>query len=130
MVEINGERKSFIKEEDAFIYMFDQGVKTYQSLTKKTSEYKSLKQVPIYEFWHIENRVGHVLYDYEYFVDENGETQKRKAYIRRFVGFGRSCFASTKEELMEKVRAEILIYKDPGERGFNTYPYYTRYYRE
>lgn len=118
VVEINGKRKSFVKEEDALIYMFDLGVKTYQSLTKEVSEYKNIKQVPIYEFWHIENRVGRILYDYEFFVDESGETQKRKAYIWRFVGFGRSCFAPTKEELKELVLTEILEYKkDSGERG-------------
>lgn len=131
VVEIDGERTSFVKEEDAYIYMFDQGVKTYQYLTKEASEYKNLKQVLVYEFWHLENRVGRVLYGDENYVDENGEIKKRKAYVWRFVGFGRSCFAPTKEELEEKVLEHIKEYQaDPEDRGFNTYPYYTRYNRE
>lgn len=131
IAEIGTERKSFVQKEDAMLYLFDNGVRTYQYLTKEASEYKEISKVPRYEFWHIENRVGYVFYDYEHYIDENDVIKKRRAFVWRFVGFGRSCFASTKEELEEKVRLLILEYKaDPEEHGYNIYPFYTRYFRE
>jgi hypothetical protein len=131
VAEIDGKRKSFVRKEEAMLFLFDNGIRSYKNLTKEEKDYKNFAQVPTCEFWHIENRVGYVLNDYEQYVDENDEVQKRRAFVWRFVGFGRSCFAPTKEELEEKVQSLIQQYKeDPKEQGFNTYPYYTRYYRE
>ncbi|MEH7249254.1 hypothetical protein V7114_21060 [Neobacillus niacini] len=122
--------KSFINKEDAMIYLFDHGVRTFKYLTKALSEYKDYRKLPIYEFWHLDNRVGYILYDFEQYVDENDEIKKRKAYVWRFVGFGRSCFAPTRKELGAKVLNLILQYRaDPEECGRNTYPFYTKYYR-
>lgn len=113
-----------------FNFLFDNGVRKYQSFTKELGEYKSLKNIQTFELWKLENRVGKVIYDYQMYIDKNDEVKKRKAYIWRFVGYGRSCFAETKEELKEKVLSFILYYKDdPEECGHNIYPYYTRYYR-
>lgn len=131
IAEIATKRKSFMQKEDAMLYLFDNGVRRYQFLTKESSEYKDISKVPQYEFWYIDNRVGYVLYDYEHYIDENDVVKKRRAYVWRFVGFGRSCFASTKEELEERVKLLTLEHKaDPKEHGYNTYPFYTRYYRE
>ncbi len=134
VVEIEGvlnNRKSFLREDDALIYLFDSGAKTYKYLTKEIGKYKNTKNLFTYEFWHINNRVGYVKHDYEHYVDENGTVQKKRAFVFRFVGFGRRCFAETKEELKDKVLAVITEYNtDRKQRGYNTYPYYTRYYRE
>lgn len=131
VTEINGKRNSFISEEDAMLYLFDSGIKNFYRLTKELTEYKDPSKLPLYEFWHIENRVGYVLHEYELYVDENDEVKRRKAYSFRFVGFGRSCFAKTKEELEIKVRELINEYNNaPEEKGYHTYPYYTQYYRE
>lgn len=130
VTEIEGKRKSFMRQEDAMLYLFDNGVRKYQYLTKEAEEYVDITKVATYELWYIENRVGYVLYDYEQYVDENNEVKKRRAYVWRFVGFGRSCFAATKEELEEKVLSLIHHYnEDPKEHGHNTYPFYTRHYR-
>lgn len=130
VIEIKDQRKSFIHQDDAMMFLFDNGIRNYKYLTKEVSEYKDITKVPTYEFWQIENRVGYVLYDFEVYVDENNEMKKRKAFVWRFVGFGRSCFAKTKNELKEKVLSLINHYsEDPEERGYNTYPFYTRYYR-
>ncbi|MCM3667911.1 exonuclease domain-containing protein [Mesobacillus maritimus] len=70
------------------------------------------------------------MYDYEPYVDGKNEVKKRRAYVWRFVGFGRSCFAPSKEELKKKVQELIDGYKEDSEGyGYNAYPYYTRYYR-
>lgn len=130
VAEINGERKSFIHQEDAMLYLFDNGIRTYKYLTKEVSEYADLKKVQTYEFWHIKNRVGYVLFDYEPYVDEDNKVKKRKAYVWRFVGFGRSCFATTEEELKEKVFSLINHYReDPENKGYNRYPFYNRHNR-
>lgn len=131
VTQINGERKSFMNEEDALLYLFDHGIKTYKYLTKEPEKYKSdITKLLTYEFWHIENRVGYVSYDYQPYIDSGGSVKKKRAYVWRFVGFGRSCFAPTKEELEEKVRKLIQEYKrDPDNRGFNTYPFYTKHFR-
>jgi len=65
-----------------------------------------------YELVQIENRVGTLLYDYEHYVDENNNVKKCKSFVWRFVGFGRSCFAPTKEELIELVRKQIHEYQN------------------
>jgi hypothetical protein len=131
IAEVNGLTKSFINKEDAMIYLFDHGIRTFKYLTKNLSEYKDYRKLPIYEFWHLDNRVGYVLFDIEHYVDENDEIKKRKAYVWRFVGFGCSCFAPTSEELEAKVLTLILQYKaDSEECGHNTYPFYTKYYRK
>jgi hypothetical protein len=129
VVEFDDIEKSFEKEQDALIFMFDNGVTNYQFLSKKLSKYKSLKNIQRFEFWHLENRVGYVSYDYERYYDENDKMQKRRAYVWRFIGYGRSQFAETREELEDKVLSLIHYYKeDPAECGHNIYPYYTRYY--
>lgn len=134
VVEIDDDhssRKSFAEKAEALIYLFDNDVKTYKFLTKEISQYSSIKNLLNFEFWHLKNRIGYVTYDYEQYVDESRKVQKRRAYIFRFVGFGRSCFAETKEQLKEKVLAIISEYKkDPEGKGCNTYPYYTKYNRE
>lgn len=130
MVELNETRKSFYNKEDALLYLFDNGIRTFQYLTKELAEYKNVDKQPLYEFWHLENRVGYVLYDYEQYPDENGQLRKRKAFVWRFVGFGRSCFAETREELRLKVLSLINEYREDNEgRGFNIYPAYTKHYR-
>lgn len=130
VAEFEDQKKSFIHKEDALLYLFDNNVKTYKYLTKEANEYKDLSKVPTYELWHIKNRVGYVLYDYEFYEDENKEIKKRRAYVWRFVGFGRSCFAETIEELKEKVSVLINHYQeDPDECGHNVYPFYTKHYR-
>ena len=130
ITEIEGQRKSFVREEDALLYIFDNGVRTYKYLTKEALKYKDFNKLPTYEFWHIGNRVGYVLYHFEPYVDENNEVKKRKAFVWRFVGFGRSCFSQNREELKEKITKLINHYKeDPEERGFNIYPFYTKHYR-
>src|SRR5690606_9613829 len=104
--------------------------KNFRRLTKEIYEYKDSTKLPIYEIWHIENRVGYVLYDYEPYLDENNNVKKRRAYVWRFIGFGRSCFAKTQEELKEKVLKLIHQYNnEPDEYGYNLYPYYTKHYR-
>ena len=130
VTEINGERKSFAKEHDAMIYLFDKGIRKFHRLTKELNDYKDPSKLPLYEFWHIENRVGYVAYEYELYVDENDEIKRRRAYSFRFVGYGRPCFAETKEELEVKVRKLIREYNNaPEEKGYKKYPYYTKYYR-
>ncbi|MEQ2528089.1 hypothetical protein WMO40_15455 [Bacillaceae bacterium CLA-AA-H227] len=130
VTEIEGKRESFMKKEDAMLHLFDNGVRSFQSLTKEITEYINLKQIPVYEFLHIGNRVGYVSYDIEYYMENSSELKKRKAYVWRFVGFGRSCFAPTKEELAMKVQIEIDKYQTDAEnRGYNTYPFYTKHYR-
>lgn len=130
VTEIDGIRDSFLRKEEALLYLFDKGIRSYKLLTKNEGDYVDISKVPIYEFWQVENRVGYVLYDYEPYVNENNEVKKRRAYVWRFVGFGRSCFAPTKDELKEKARTLIHEYqKDPEQRGYNLYPFYTRYYR-
>jgi hypothetical protein len=128
--EINGVRKFFEKKEEAMLYLFDQGVRNFQYLTKEAADYKGKTKLPSYEFWHIENRVGYVGFDNEFYVSVNNEIKKRKAFVWRFVGYGRSVFAQTEEELKEKVIHQIKEYnEDPKGYGYNTYPFYTRYYR-
>src|SRR5690625_4407788 len=95
VTDINGKRESFVKEQDAMLYLFDQGIRKFHHLTKELTEYKDSSKLPLYEFWHIENRVGYVLHEYELYVDENNEVKRRRAYSFRFIGFGRSCFAET-----------------------------------
>ncbi|MFE0507142.1 hypothetical protein ACWF7H_20235 [Peribacillus butanolivorans] len=130
IAEVDGKRMSFVHEEEALLFLFDNGVKMYKYLTKEAKEYVNLKTLPTYEFWHIENRVGHILHGFESYIDDQNIPQKRKAFVWRFVGFGRSCFAPTQEELKEKVTKLIYEYQeDVEERGYNTYPFYTRYYR-
>ncbi|MBU9721961.1 MULTISPECIES: hypothetical protein [Bacillaceae] len=129
--DVPNSRKSFGDKADALLYLNDNGVKTYKYLTKEASEYKSLKNLLDFEFWRIKHRVGYVSYHYEFYEGQNGEVKKRRAYVFRFVGFGRSCFAETKEELTEivlEIIAEHLA--DPRERGLNTFPYFTKYYRK
>lgn len=130
ITEILGERKSFLQEEDALLYLFDRDFKTFKYLTKEAIKYKDLKNLPTYEFWHIGNRVGYLLYDYQPYINENNEVKKRKAFVWRFVGFGQSCFAQNREELKGKIMTLIDYYKeDPENRGFNIYPYYTKHFR-
>jgi DNA polymerase-3 subunit epsilon len=130
IAEIDGLREFFMRKEDALLYLFDQGVKQFQYLTKELPEYINTKNLLTYEFWQLENRVGYVQHDYERYVDQNDEVQKRKAFVWRFVGFGRSTFAPTHEKLKEKVLALIHHYNgDPDECGHNTYPFYIRHYR-
>ncbi len=133
VVEIDdkGIKKSFVNQENAIIFLYKNGIKKYKYLTKPIAEYINPKMIKVYEIWQIENRIGYVLYDYEKYVDENNEVKKKRAYIWRFVGFGHSCFAQTKEELKEKVLMLIHEYQeDPEQRGYNTYPFYSRYYLE
>jgi len=131
VTEIEGERKSFVREQDAMLFLFDNGIRKFRRLTKELTEYKDSSKLPIYEFWQIKNRVGYVLYEYEPYIDENEEVKRRRAYSWRFIGFGRYCFAPTKEELEEKVKQLIHKYiNEPPERGLLTYPYYTQCYRE
>ncbi|MGQ4668600.1 hypothetical protein ACUIJN_22735 [Metabacillus halosaccharovorans] len=130
VTEIEGKRKYFINKEDALLFLFDNGIQNYNYLTKEASEYKDLKKVPMYKFWKIQKRVGYVLYDFEPYVDANNEVKKRRAFVWRFVGFGLGCFAETEEELKEKVQTLINHYQeDPENRGYNKYPFYTRYFR-
>ena len=130
VTEINGNRESFINQDDALLFLFDNGIKNYKYLTKEVSEYKNLDNLLSYELWQLRNRVGYVLYELESYVNQEDVIQKRKAYIWRFVGFGRSCFAETKEELKEKVIALIDFYnEDPKDYGHSKYPYYTQYTR-
>lgn len=129
VTDINGERNSFVKEQDAMLYLFDQGIRKFHRLTKELTEYKDSSKLPLYEFWHIENRVGYVLYENEFYLEDD-EVKRRKAYSWRFIGFGRPCFAQTKEELFIKVNSIIQEHKNaPTEKGYYTYPYYTQYYR-
>lgn len=131
ITEINGERQSFIHEDNAMLYLFDNGIKAFKKLTKETYEYKNIAQIPAFEFMHVENRIGYVLYGHEPYVDESGNIKKRRAFVWRFIGFGRSCFAVTKEELKESVLALINQYNNaPEELGYKTYPYYTKHYRK
>jgi len=129
VTDINGKRESFVKEQDAMLYLFDQGIRKFHHLTKELTEYKDSSKLPLYEFWHIENRVGYVLYENEFYLEDD-EVKRRKAYSWRFIGFGRPCFAQTKEELFIKVNSIIQEQKNaPTEKGYYTYPYYTQYYR-
>lgn len=130
VTSIDGINNYHVKKEDALLYFFDKGVTTYQFLTKKEENYKKNAKIMTYELVQIENRVGTLLYDYEHYVDENNNVKKRKAFVWRFVGFGRSCFAPTKEELIDLVRKQIHEYQNDSDgRGYNTYPYYTRHFR-
>lgn len=130
-MEIEGiETKSFINKDEALLYLFDNGVKTYQYYTKLISEYTNTKQIPIYELWHIGNRIGYVLDDYEPYIDESNAVQYRKSFVWRFVGYGMPCFAADKETLAENVLKLIDYHKnDPEDRGLNEYPYFTKCYR-
>jgi len=131
VTEIDGERKSFLHQEDAMLYLFDNGITNFHRLTKELSEYKDSSKLPLYEFWQIQNGVGYVLHEYEQYMDENKEVKRRRAYSFRFIGFGRSCFAATKEDLQEIVKQLIHDYNEaPMEKGYLIYPYYTKYYRE
>ncbi|MEA3320957.1 MAG: hypothetical protein U9Q88_13195 [Bacillota bacterium] len=130
LAEFDKNHKWFEKQEDALLYLFDNGIKKYKYLTKELDKYKSLKNLLTYELWHLENRVGYVTYGDEQYYDENEKLEKRKSYIWRFIGHGRSCFAQTPEALKDKVLSHINHYKeDTEDRGYNTYPYYTKYYR-
>lgn len=131
LVELNEIQMWFEKEEDAQIFLFDNGVRKYKYLTKELSEYKKgLKNLQTFELWHLENRVGYVTYGFNNYYDENDKPQQKRAYIWRFIGYGRSCFAETHEELKDKVLSLINHYnEDPEECGHNIYPYYSRYYR-
>lgn len=130
LAEFAENQKWFEKQEDALIYLFDNGVNVYKYLTKELEKYKNLNNLLTYELWHLENRVGYVTYGDEQYYDENNELKKRKSFIWRFIGHGRSCFAETQEELKVKVLSHTNYYKeDPEDQGYNTYPYYTKYYR-
>lgn len=130
VTEIDGIRNSFISQDDAMLYMFDNGIRKYKYLTKEEIEYKDFTKIPTYEFWHILNRVGYVLYDFEPYLDKSGNVKKRRAYVWRFIGFGRSCFAETEEKLKQKVVLLIEKYnKGPEDRGYNRYPYYIKHWR-
>ena len=130
IAEVDGHRKSFALEEDALLYIYDSGVRTFKYLTKDALKYMNLNKLPTYEFWHIENRVGYVLNDFQLYIDENNEVKKKRAFVWRFVGFGRSCFADNQEELRRKVNKWIKHYQeDPVNYGYNNYPYYTKCYR-
>lgn len=131
VVEIEGmERKSFVEKNDAILFMYDNGITSYQYFTKEVAEYINIKQIPFYELWRIEHRVGFVLYDFEYYTDENNATKKRKSYVWRFVGYGKPCFAPNKESLKEKVQEVVMRHlEDPDKRGLNEYPYFTKCYR-
>ena len=99
-------------------------------LTNDPSEYKNINSLPVYELWRLGNRVGYVLYDFEGYIDNNGAVQTRNAFIWKFIGFGRSCFAETEKDLKEKVLALISSYNNaPKKYGYSTYPYYIRHYR-
>ena len=130
ITEIDGVRKSFIDQDNAMLYLFDEGVRKFNYLTKEIYEYKDPTNFISYEIWHIENRIGYILYDYQLYVDENKKVKKRKSYIWRFIGYGRSCFAQSKEELREKVISTIKTYNEDAEgRGYTAYPFYTKFYR-
>lgn len=131
ITEISGKRKSFVHEDDAMLHLFDSGIKNFKRLTKEVREYKKITQVPLFEFMHVENRIGYVLYGHEPYIDESGNVKRRRAFVWRFIGFGRSCFAQDKEELKETVSSLINKYNnEPEELGYKTYPYYTKHYRE
>lgn len=128
--KINSLKEFFVTKEDALLHLFDQGIRNFQYLTKEISDYKNTQNILTYELWHVENRVGYVQYDYERYEVECGEVKKRRAFVWRFVGFGRTLFALSKEELKEKVRELIQHYnEDLDERGYNKYPFYTRHNR-
>lgn len=130
LAEFDDTQKWFEKEEDALIFLFDNGVRKYRYLTKELLDYKNLKGIQTFELWHLENRVGYVSYGYDSYYDKNDKMLQKRAYIWRFIGFGRSCFAETPEELKYKVICLINHYnEDPEECGHNTYPFYTQYYR-
>jgi hypothetical protein len=131
VTEIEGKRKGFVHKEDAMLYLFDNGIKTFKYLTKEASYYRDISKTPTYEFWQLQNRVGYVLYDFEPYLDEEGKVKRKRAYVWRFVGFGRSCFAKTKEELKEMVINLINTYKrDPNNFGYNAYPFYIKFNRD
>lgn len=130
LVEYEETQKWFEEQSDALIFLFDSGITKYRYLTKLALEYKRLKNTKHYELWQIGNRVGYVTYDFKKYLDEDGNVKKNPAYVWRFVGHGRPCFEETQEELRDKVLSLIQSYKeDPDDRGFNIYPYYTKYYR-
>ncbi|NLP50247.1 hypothetical protein [Bacillus sp. RO1] len=130
ITSIDGINNYHEKKEDALLYLFDKGVTAYQFLTKKEENYKKNAKILTYELLQIENRVGYLIYDFQPYVDENDTVKKRKAFVWRFIGFGRSCFAPTKEEIVELVKKQIEEYQnDTDNRGYNTYPYYTRHFR-
>ncbi|WP_407728483.1 hypothetical protein ACJMCD_28585 (plasmid) [Priestia megaterium] len=131
LAEVNRDiKKSFIHEEDALLFLFDNGIRYFQRFTKDILEYKNTKNIPTYELCHLNNRVGYISHGNQPYTDETGKVQKRKAFIWRFIGYGRSCFAPTREELKEKVASLIQQYKEDREgKGFNIYPFYTRHCR-
>jgi hypothetical protein len=130
LAEFGETQKWFEKEEDAKLFLFDNGIRKYQYLTKKLSEYTSLKNLQTFELWHIKNRVGYVTNGYQKYYDVNNNVQQKRAIIWRFIGYGRSCFAETQEELKDKVLSLINFYNDDLEEcDHNTYPFFTRYHR-
>lgn len=58
------------------LYLFDNGIKQFNRLTKEIYEYKDPTKLPTYEFWHIKNRVGYVSYDYEPYIDKDNKVRK------------------------------------------------------
>ncbi|MEH7136984.1 hypothetical protein, partial [Priestia megaterium] len=131
LAEVNRNiKKTFIYEEDALLFLFDNGIRYFQRFTKDILEYKNTKNIPTYELCHLNNRVGYISYGNQSYINETGKLEKRKAYIWRFIGYGRSCFAPTREELEDKVTSLIQQYKEDREgKGFNIYPFYTRHCR-
>lgn len=130
VTEIRSERKSFVHQEDAMLYLFDNGVRKFNRLTKELHEYKDIRTLPVFEFIQVENRVGYVVRDYLPQLDKNNEIINKRVFIWRFIGFGRTCTADTKDELMEQVNQAINEYNNaPEELGCNSYPYYTKNYR-
>ena len=128
--EIEGERQYFVNKEDALLYLYDHDISVFQFLMKEVSKYTNITSIPHYEFWHIKNRIGYVVHDNEYYNTVDNITKKQRAYVWRFVGYGRSLYASTKDELKEKVIEQIHQYsEDVNQRGYNIYPFYTRYNR-
>lgn len=69
----------FHLREDALIFLFDNGVKEYQFLTKKLLDYKSLRNIQTYQLWHLENQVGYVIHGLENYVDKNGRSDTKKS---------------------------------------------------
>lgn len=126
----------FSNQEDALIQAFDNGCTQIRLLTKEISEYKvnektNKQSLPDYQdLVKIEHRVGRMYRDYISSVAEDGKVKNKMQYVWRFVGAGRSCVASTEETLLQKITLEIDIQKeDKDNKGYNTYPYYTKYHR-
>ena len=126
--------KYFTEQDDAIIYAFDERYNHISLLSKPIKDYKIDKNgEPVLpkpqELLQIGNRVGRVYHDFLDF-EKNGASVREKQHIWRFVGHGYPCWADTKDELMTKVRLAVETFMiDAEKRGYNTYPYYTRYYR-